>query len=90
MDDEESGTSNAQAAQLEAEMRVYEQYVVGMLTNLESLPLGRIHNMLKMFVPASGSEPGYTHSEQELSRFLNRLVEDGKLEHAAGQFKIRR
>ena len=100
-----------------------------MLTNLESLPLARIHNMLKMFVPASGADRGcrdraeihaeiapryapryaaqiahspanksrhisrrirYDRSEPELQRFLNRLVEDGKLESAAGQYKIKR
>ena len=30
--------------------RVYESYVIGMLTNFDALPLDRIHNMLKMFV----------------------------------------
>jgi anaphase-promoting complex subunit 2 len=90
-EDEEDGggAGGAAEAQLEAEMRVYEQYVIGMLTNLESLPLGRIHNMLRMFVPAQGAERGYDRSEAELQRFLNRLVEDGKLEVSAGQFKIR-
>jgi len=91
-EDEEDGgggAGGAAEAQLEAEMRVYEQYVIGMLTNLESLPLGRIHNMLRMFVPAQGTERGYDRSEAELQRFLNRLVEDGKLEVSAGQFKIR-
>ena len=44
--------------------QVYEQYVIGMLTNLESLPVQRIHNMLKMFVPASGGDRGYDCSEQ--------------------------
>ena len=94
MGDEEEdgggGGGGAAEAQLEAEMRVYEQYVIGMLTNLESLPLGRIHNMLRMFVPAQGTDRGYDRSEAELQRFLNRLVEDGKLEVSAGQFKIRR
>ena len=48
------------------------------------MPLGRIHNMLKMFVTANTLK-----SEQELQRFLNRLVEDGKLELVGGQFKIK-
>ena len=30
-------------------LQVYWSYVVGMLTNLESLPVERIHQMLKMF-----------------------------------------
>ena len=50
----------------------------------------RIHNMLKMFLPPSGSERGYDHSEAELRRFLSRLTEDGKLEHSGGQYKIKR
>jgi anaphase-promoting complex subunit 2 len=76
-------------AQMEQEMRVYEQYVVGMLTNLEALPLSRIHNMLRMFCASEG-EQGYNCSESELQRFLNRLVEDGKLEFGSGHFKIKR
>lgn len=61
-----------------------------MLTNLESLPLLRIHNMLKMFVPATGGERGYDRNEQELQRFLHLLVDDGKLEHSAGQYRLHR
>ena len=91
-EDEDNGAAAATqaAAQLAEEMRVYEQYVTGMLTNLESLPLGRIHNMLKMFVPATGGERGYDRSENELQRFLDHLVECGKLELSAGQYKIKR
>ena len=88
-DEGESGGGAAEA-QLEQEMRVYEQYVVGMLTNLGTLPLGRIHNMLRMFVPAQGADRGYDRSEPELQRFLNRLVEDGKLEMSQGQYKIKK
>ena len=83
------GGNNAAEAQLEQEMRVYEQYVMGMLTNLGSLPVGRIHNMLRMFVPQTGTDQGFDRTEAELQRFLNRLVEDGKLEQSAGQFRIR-
>ena len=90
--EEEDGdaAASSQAEQLAAEMRVYEQYVVGMLTNLESLPLSRIHNMLKMFVQPTDGERGYDRSEQELQRFLNHLAEDGKLEVSGGQYRIRR
>ena len=45
-------------------LQVYEQYVVGMLTNLESLPLDRIHNMLKMFVQSDDGNGGYDRTEQ--------------------------
>ena len=55
-------TRPAAAAAAEAQLgpvRVYEQYVIGMLTNLGSLPVGRIHNMLRMFVPQSGADQGF-------------------------------
>ena len=77
-------------AQLEQDIRIYEHYVVGMLTNLESLPLSRIHNMLRMFVQPSDGDSGYNRTEAELQRFLNRLVEDGKLEQSGGFFRIRK
>ena len=54
--------------------QVYEQYVIGMLTNLESLPVQRIHNMLKMFVPASGGDRGYDCSEQARRRLAETVV----------------
>ena len=46
-----------------------------MLTNLESLPLSRIHNMLKMFVQPTDGERGYDRTEQELQRFTFDLRE---------------
>lgn len=42
-----------------------------MLTNLDSLPLARIHNMLKMFL---STEERYDFTEVELRRFLSRCV----------------
>jgi len=88
-DDFDTSQGGVAEAQMEQEMRMYEQYVMGMLTNLESLPLSRIHNMLRMFC-ASDGEQGYNCSETELQRFLNRLVEDGKLEFGSGCFKLKR
>ena len=66
-------------------MRVYEQYIIGMLTNLVNLPLSRIHNMIRMFVPSDDKDL----SEAELQRFLSRMVEDGKIEVSAGMYKLR-
>ena len=55
---------------------MYEQYVLGMLTNFTAgLPLERIHNMLKMYV----SEPAYDKSAEQLAAFLSQLVADDKL-----------
>lgn len=56
-------------------MAVYQQYVMGMLTNFDGLPLDRIHNMLKMFA----TEPPYDKSAAELGAFLGQLASEGKL-----------
>lgn len=61
--------------QMELNMKVYESYIMGMVTNLESLPIEKIHNMLKMFV----FEPVYDKTINELESFLEKLVNDGKL-----------
>ena len=58
----------------------------GMLTNLGSLPLERIHNMLKMFVVDPATK--YDKSEQQLQVFLMQLVEQGVLEYNNSQFKL--
>jgi len=71
--------------QREAEMAVYESYVVGMLTNFKSLPLERIHNMLKMFVV----DPPYDKSAQQLSTFLGRLCARDKLELRDGSYRLK-
>ena len=50
-DDDLLHRAESSAEEIEAaEMKVYEQYVMGMLTNFPSMPIERIHNMLKMFV----------------------------------------
>ena len=75
-DDEEHVSAVASAEETAAaEMMVYEQYVMGMLTNFPSLPLDRIHNMLKMFVV----DPVYDKSVDDLEAFLLELVAQDKL-----------
>jgi anaphase-promoting complex subunit 2 len=73
-DEHESAVASAEETAA-AGMVVYEQYVMGMLTNFPSLPLDRIHNMLKMFVV----EPVYDKSINDLEQFLNDLVAKEKL-----------
>lgn len=83
---EDAGGAVASAEeQAAAEMAVYEQYVIGMLTNFDSLSLERIHNMLKMFV----SEPPYDKSAAELEALLSRLVADEKLTLDRGSYRRR-
>ena len=76
--DDEGGGGGAVASaedQAAAGMMVYEQYVMGMLTNFPSLPPDRIHNMLKMFV----QDPPYDRSLDQLEAFLGQLVAEDKL-----------
>lgn len=57
-------------------MAIYEQFIIGMLTNHSAgLSLERIHNMLKMYV----SEPPYDKTASQLEAFLRQLVADDKL-----------
>ena len=64
---------------------MYEQYIIGMLTNFDALSAERIHNMLKMFV----SEPPYDKSAAQLEAFLARLVAEEKLTLDAGSYRRR-
>ncbi|KAJ7530253.1 hypothetical protein O6H91_15G086400 [Diphasiastrum complanatum] len=82
---EEEGESAVASVedQWQQEMTVYESYIIGMLTNFDSLPLDRIHNMLKMFV----SDPPYDKTLQQLQVFLARLVGEEKLEIKDGVYR---
>lgn len=67
-------------------MAVFEQFVMGMLTNFDSgLPLDRIHNMLKMFVV----DPPYDKSSEQLEAFLRQLASEEKVAIEGGLYKKR-
>ena len=84
-DNEEAGVSVA--AQEEEEMDVYLSYIVGMLTNLGSLPLKTIHNNLKTFV--TGSDIRYNKTPNQLGAFLQRLCKEERLEVGPdGMYKL--
>ncbi|XRB12947.1 anaphase-promoting complex subunit 2 [Pseudoscourfieldia marina] len=82
-DGEDGGAVASKEEQESDNMAVYESYIMGMLTNFDSLSLERIHNMLKMFVVS----PKYDKSQAELSKFLQRLVTDETLMYDGGMFK---
>ena len=65
--------------------QVIWQYVMGMLTNLESLPLDRIHSMLKMFAMQG---PGSECSIHQLKGFLDKKVKDQKLLFTGGVYRL--
>ena len=77
-DDEDQERAVSIGAHEEEEMKVYESYIFGMLTNLGQLPLERIHSMLKTFV--AGSDHKYDKTPQQLAVFLQQLCRDEKLE----------
>lgn len=66
------------SAHVQQEMKVYESYIMGMLSNLKQLHLDRIHSMLKTFV--AGSDHKYDKTPQQLAVFLQQLCKEEKLE----------
>jgi len=77
-DEEDQEQAVSIGAHEEEEMKVYESYIVGMLSNLGQLPLERIHSMLKTFV--AGSDHKYDKTPQQLAVFLQQLCKEEKLE----------
>lgn len=75
-DDDETSSIRSASDQREEELQVFWSYIVGMLTNLDSLPLDRIHQMLHMF---ASHAPGVEFSKEELTNFLQRRVREHKL-----------
>lgn len=90
-DDDEDDPNREQAISLSAheeeEIKVYESYIVGMLSNLGQLPLERIHSMLRTFV--AGSDHRYDKTPQQLAVFLQQLCKEEKLECSPdGYYKL--
>lgn len=85
-DDDENESAMASANdQREEELQVFWSYIVGMLTNLNSMPLDRIHQMLRMFALHG---PGVEFSQDELKNFLQRKVREHALIFAAGVYQL--
>ncbi|KAF5276524.1 hypothetical protein FQA39_LY06593 [Lamprigera yunnana] len=71
--------------QREEELQTFWSYIIGMLMNLDSLPLERIHQMLKMF---AFQGPTIECSIQELTQFLDRKVREHQLVFSGGLYKL--
>lgn len=71
----------------EEELQVFWTYIVGMLTNLDGLPLERIHQMLKMFA-SQGPPSSMECSLQELRKFLDRKVHEHKLLFSGSYYRL--
>jgi anaphase-promoting complex subunit 2 len=87
-DDGNDGEETVSSAEMQhrEQMRVYESYVIGMLSNFRTLPVDRIHNMLKMFV--NSDEHKYDKTMDQLEGFLDALANEGKLECSGGAYSI--
>lgn len=87
IDDEEVESAMASASdQREEELQVFWSYIVGMLTNLDSMPLERIHQMLKMF--ASQGSGVVECGLPELRLFLDKKVREHQLLLSGGFYKL--
>ncbi|GAA5986672.1 hypothetical protein JCM10908_003852 [Rhodotorula pacifica] len=83
MEEEKQAVQSVEEKQVE-EMRVFWQYIQGMLTNLGALPLSRIHATLNMLAP------GYKgKTVDELTALLEKVAAEGLvLKTASGSWKI--
>ncbi|XP_025096044.1 LOW QUALITY PROTEIN: anaphase-promoting complex subunit 2-like [Pomacea canaliculata] len=86
-DEDEMESAMASAAQQrEQEMQMFWTYTMGMLQNLECLPLERIHSMLRMFA-VQGPESG-EFTQAELKSFLDGKVKEQKLTYSGGVYRL--
>lgn len=87
VEEEETESAMASASdQREEELQVFWSYIVGMLTNLDSMPLERIHQMLKMF---ASQGPGTVECGlPELKHFLDRKVREHQLLFTGGLYRL--
>ncbi|KAK9467755.1 hypothetical protein V1512DRAFT_259984 [Lipomyces arxii] len=69
------------------QMRIYWSYIVGMLTNLQSLPIDRIQSFLKMLIP---KDMGYSRTTDELRDFLTVMISEDKLELSGGNYRLKK
>lgn len=84
-DDETESVMTSTKDQRNEELQTFWSYIVGMLTNLESLSLDRIHQMLKMFV-FEGTSTEYTL--EELQNLLDKKIREHQLIFSNGAYKL--
>lgn len=88
---DDSSSSGAERAVLSSserlleEMGMYENYVMGMLTNYKQLPLDRLHKMLQLFVVS----PKFDKSLEQLAAFLALLQTLDKVVVDNGMYRTR-
>lgn len=87
VEEEESESAVASASdQREGDLQIFWSFIVGMLTNLDSMPLEKIHQMLKMFAKQG---PGAAECAlTELRQFLDKKVREHQLLFSGGLYRL--
>merc|ERR1712179_336355 len=85
-EDQEESITASSADQREEELGMFWSYILGMLTNLESLPLERIYQMLRIFAMQGPS--AVECDMQELRAFLDTKVRQHKLAFSGGHYRL--
>ncbi|CAK8674965.1 unnamed protein product [Clavelina lepadiformis] len=84
-EDEEKANSDEEEEKKKKNEQVFWNYVQGMLKNLESLPLDRIHKMLQMFAM---HDSDMQIEMAQLRQLLNDKVQKGLLVIEQGKYKL--
>ena len=79
-----ASTSQTSAERLIEEMGMFENYILGILTNYKQLPLDRLHKMLQLFVVS----PRFDKSTEQLAAYLALLQTLEKVMCENGLYKI--
>ena len=85
-EDQEDSITASSADQREEELGMFWSYIFGMLTNLESLPLERIYQMLRIFAMQGPS--AVECDMEELRAFLDTKVRQHKLAFSGGHYRL--
>jgi anaphase-promoting complex subunit 2 len=86
LDEESESVTRTSRDQRAEELQVFWSFIVNMLINLESLPLDRIFQMLKMFAMQGPS--AVECDIEELRSFLDDKVRQHELLFSGGQYKL--
>lgn len=82
------GGAVSSEAQERAARSTFQSYIMGMLTNVGSMSLEKIHSMLRMV--ASSGDHRYDMTIVQLRAFLQSMIDEDKLEKADGEYVLRK
>ena len=87
-DEESESVTRTSQDQRAEELQVFWSYIENMLINLESLPLERIFQMLKMFAMQGPTASVGECDIDEVRTFLDKKVREHALCFVGGQYKL--